>query len=150
MSLLSKVLVIIQFICFLYFALFANVFANGTGLLVQILATILCVWAVIIMKPGRFNVQPEVKTNAVFVSKGPYRIIRNPMYLGLIIFFTVTILNEPKLLHLIVFFMLVLVFLIKIQLEEKFLQASFGKEYEKYKKKTFRLLPYLYFLVFFI
>jgi protein-S-isoprenylcysteine O-methyltransferase Ste14 len=126
------------------------VFANGTGLLVQILATILCVWAVIIMKPGRFNVQPEVKTNAVFVSKGPYRIIRNPMYLGLIIFFTVTILNEPKLLHLIVFFMLVLVFLIKIQLEEKFLQASFGKEYEKYKKKTFRLLPYLYFLVFFI
>ena len=144
MSARSKLLVILQFLCFLYFALFADVLARGLGLIIQIAAAFFCVWAVIIMKPGRFNVQPEIKSNAVFISKGPYRMIRNPMYLGLIIFFAVTVYYDPKLLNLISFFILLLVFLFKIQLEEKFLQESFGQTYEKYKEKTFRLIPYLY------
>ncbi|UCE94325.1 MAG: isoprenylcysteine carboxylmethyltransferase family protein [Flavobacteriaceae bacterium] len=144
MSTRSLVLVILQFSCFIYFFLFADVITSGPGLILQIAAVFLCVWAVIIMKPGKFNVQPEVKTNAVFISKGPYRFIRNPMYLGLIVFFGVTIIYEPKLLNILSFFILLLVFIIKIQMEERYLHRSFGKEYEKYKKTTFRLIPYLY------
>ncbi|WKK66989.1 methyltransferase family protein [Lutimonas zeaxanthinifaciens] len=141
---LSKVLVTVQFLCFFYFAIFTQVFVSGWGLLVQLFSAVLCIWAVIIMKPGKFNVQPEVKSNASFVRKGPYRIIRNPMYLGLILFFGLTVIYQPKVLHLLIYLVLCLVFVLKIFLEEKFLRESFGKNYEKYKSKTFRLIPFLF------
>jgi len=34
--------------------------------------------------------------------------------------------------------------IIRIQTEEKMLVSEFGKEYEEYKKRTKKLLPYIY------
>ncbi|MCA0931229.1 isoprenylcysteine carboxylmethyltransferase family protein [Lutimonas saemankumensis] len=146
MSTLSKILVLLQFLCFFYFAFFTEILVSGFGLFVQVFAASLCIWAVIVMKPGRFNVQPEVKSNAVFVSNGPYRIIRNPMYLGLILFFGVIVFYEPIILNLLFYLTLVAVFLLKIKLEERFLLKNFGQVYKEYKTKSYRLVPYLYFI----
>lgn len=144
MSTLSKILVFLQFLCLIYLALLTDVFVNGPWLILQIGAISLCIWALIIMKPGRFNVQPEVKENADLISKGPYQIIRNPMYLGLTVFFAVTVMKDPQLIHLFILLLLFIVFLLKILLEEKYLALKFGKEYEIYKERTYRLIPYFF------
>ena len=34
--------------------------------------------------------------------------------------------------------------LIRIEIEEKMLVEAFGQEYEEYRKKTRRLMPYVY------
>ena len=67
--------------------LFTNFTGRGIFLVVQIIGFFLSLWAIITMKLGNFNIQPEVKPNAHFVNTGPYRLIRNPMYTGLIVFF---------------------------------------------------------------
>jgi protein-S-isoprenylcysteine O-methyltransferase Ste14 len=144
MSNRSVILITLQFLCFLFFLIQGNIFASGILLACQILGFILCLWSILVMRIGHFNVQPEVKKNAVFVNSGPYRLIRNPMYAGLLIFFGAGVLHSFQMLNFMVFLLLFLVFLLKIRSEEKFLEKQFGENYVAYKKKTKRLVPYLF------
>ena len=87
MSFKSKILLFFQFLCFGYFVFFQDLLANGIFILVQFLGFLLCLWSIVIMGVGNFNAQPEVKRGARLVKIGPYSVIRNPMYTGLILFF---------------------------------------------------------------
>ncbi len=144
MSTRSKILVFLQFSCLAYLVLFTNFMAEGFFLAVQICGFTISLWAVITMRPGKFNIQPELKSNANFVSYGPYRLIRNPMYAGLILICGTSVLNSLKIHEILVFLLLLVVLLIKIHLEEKYLSQSFGEDYLRYKEKTYRLIPFLY------
>lgn len=144
MSNLSKLLVIIQFFCLTYLVFFANIASSGIFPILQILGFILAIWSVFAMGIGRFNIQPEVKSQSKLVTKGPYKIIRNPMYTGLILFFGAGVLNVLNIIDLSVFIILCIVLLSKINLEEKYLAAKFGTSYDDYKKKSYRLFPYIY------
>lgn len=144
MSSRSKILVFLQFLCLAYLIIFTNILAHGFLFFFQICGCLLSLWAVVVMKIGRFNIQPEVKINAALISTGPYRLIRNPMYTGLIVFFGAGIFNSPKMINLMVFVLLVAVLLLKIQMEEKFMTRHFGQAYSRYKIKTYRLFPFLF------
>jgi len=144
MSSKSAILIFLQFACFAYFIFYEDLLVNNTLITIQIIGFALSIWAIIVMRIGNFNVQPEVKLNARFITNGPYRLIRNPMYTGLILFFSVNIIAEFSFFSLAVFTILVGVFLTKITMEESFLSEKFGLKYEKYKNGTFRLVPYIY------
>ncbi len=144
MSTRSKTLVFLQFSCLAYLILFTNFMGESIFLAVQICGFMISLWAVITMRPGKFNIQPELKSNATFISKGPYSMIRNPMYAGLILICGSSVLNNHIILDIFIFLLLVIVLLLKIYSEEKYLNQAFGTEYLKYKKKTQRLLPFIY------
>jgi protein-S-isoprenylcysteine O-methyltransferase Ste14 len=144
MSSKSAILIFLQFACFAYFIFNEDLLVNNTLITIQITGFTLSIWAIFVMRIGNFNVQPEVKPNARFITNGPYRLIRNPMYTGLILFFSANIISEFSFFSLAVFTILVIVFLTKIAMEESFLSEKFGLRYEKYKNGTFRLVPYIY------
>lgn len=144
MSNLSKALVFLQFSCLIYLVFFTQFTGQGVLLVVQFGGIFLSLWAIVTMRLGNFNIQPEVKPNAHFVNTGPYRLIRNPMYTGLIVFFGASVLNSFELTQSIVFLILTLVLILKIRLEEKFLETRFGPAYVNYKSKTYRLFPFLF------
>ncbi len=144
MSKKSLILVIIQFSSFAFFGLVGGLFAKGVFFVVQILGLAIGLWGILAMKMGNFNIQPEVKHTAIFVSHGPYKIIRNPMYSGLILFFGVSVFYNFTLLRLGVFLALISVLLLKIFMEEQFLIEKFGEQYATYKKRTYRLIPFIY------
>lgn len=143
MSKKSLILVILQFSCFAFFALNGGLFAKGVLLFIQIIGLAIGLWGIISTKLGNLNTQPEVKQHAEFISNGSYKIIRNRMYTGLLLFFGVSIINNFSYLRLGVFVTLTIVLLMKIFMEEQFLNDHFEKEYLDNKKKTYRLIPFI-------
>ena len=144
MSSLSKLLVIIQFSCLVHLVFFTDLIGHGVLLIIQIIGFSLALWSVFVMGIGRFNIQPEVKTEAKLITKGPYKVLRNPMYSGLILFFGASVFKNLDLIDLSVFVLLIIVLVYKIILEENFLKKRFGETYLLYKSKTFRLFPFLF------
>jgi protein-S-isoprenylcysteine O-methyltransferase Ste14 len=144
MSKYSKFLVAIQFLCFAYFLFGQAIFCDGYLLLLQFFGFFISVWGVFALKIGNFNIQPELRAGAKFIRSGPYRWVRNPMYLGILFFFGATVIQGPEKLNILMYLILSLVFILKIHREEKFLTDQFGNSYLEYKKKTNRLLPYIF------
>ena len=115
----------------------------GYGLLFQILGIGIGFWAIFTMRLGNFNIQPEVKSDFL-VRKGPYKWIRNPMYLAVILFYLPIVLNNSNLINIILSIVLITVLIMKILMEEEFLKIRFGDDYLIYKSKTNRLIPFLF------
>lgn len=143
MSSLSLFLVIAQFALLLYLT-YTGVFAKGMILkLMQLIGIGISVWGVLAMRIGNFNIQPEVRATTL-VQNGPYRWIRNPMYLGILLFFGASLISNFDLRRVISFLLLIIVFLLKISREETFLENHFGANYLNYKSKTKKILPFLF------
>jgi len=78
------------------------------------------------------------------ISAGPYKLIRNPMYTGLLIIFLFGLVSNFTWISLFFFILLCTVFILKIRDEENYLEISFGQRYVEYKRKTFRMIPYVW------
>jgi protein-S-isoprenylcysteine O-methyltransferase Ste14 len=73
--------------------------------------------------------------------KGPYRIVRHPIYTGLILGVAGTGLAQDK---GIWFFMVALIFShywLKIRAEEKLMMETFPEEYPEYRRRVKALIP---------
>ena len=103
----------------------------------------MALWGIAVIKIGNFNIQPEVKSK-VLVTKGIFKLLRNPMYTGIILVFLPAIITENTLSLWIYFILLIVVLILKIYKEETFLLEKFGEDYSVYKKNTWRLLPFVY------
>ena len=83
----------------------------------------------------------EVKKNQKVISTGPYKIVRHPMYLGVLIMFMATPIALGSYYALIPFLTIPIVLVLRILNEEKLLLKEL-KGYKEYIKKTkYRLFP---------
>jgi protein-S-isoprenylcysteine O-methyltransferase Ste14 len=143
-SLKSYVLVIIQFGCIAGLLLTGPIIAREPFcMFLEIFGVVLVFWAVIAMRTSKISVFPNLKEGAVFIGKGPYRIIRHPMYLAVVLLAIALVLEKFTLLRAAMFVLLVLNLLIKIEFEESMLEKEFN-EYDSYRKRTRKLLPFIY------
>lgn len=80
--------------------------------------------------------------NSALVTKGPYSLIRNPLYAGnLISALGVMLMTQSLLAALVVMTGLSIIYVSTINHEEKKLLRIFGSEYARYLESTPRLLP---------
>lgn len=144
MSTYSLFLVILQF-TFMGFLVWTKAIFNWdlASIFVQSLGLLIAVWGVLVIKIGNFNIQPEVKS-VTLITQGPYKILRNPMYTGILLIFAPSVAYSNQLSTWIVFGLLICTLLLKIFKEESFLLTKFGNEYHEYRSKTWRLLPLLF------
>jgi protein-S-isoprenylcysteine O-methyltransferase Ste14 len=78
------------------------------------------------------------------ITRGTYRLIRHPIYFGvLIVCFSVPV-YAPSLNGFIVMSILVPLFLIRIRIEEAMLTEAFGDAYRTYMRETKKLIPFIY------
>jgi len=117
---------------------------NPFWFMVEILSVALGLWAIVTMRRiSVFNITPDVKQEAHFVARGPYRFIRHPMYTAVIIVSFALVANSPSLIRIAFFFAVVLVHLLKLRYEEGLLVKRFPA-YPEYQKRTARLIPFLF------
>lgn len=138
------ILTSIQLLSLIYIFISGPVIAeNINGFLVEMAGIFLGVLAIVIMKPGNFNIRPLIKEGGVLVTKGPYRIIRHPMYIAQIIAVIPLVIESFTYYRLIAVIVLTIVLLVKIEFEEKLLKKHF-EGYNSYIKKTKKLIPFIY------
>ncbi|MFQ5474442.1 MAG: methyltransferase family protein [Candidatus Nanoarchaeia archaeon] len=79
------------------------------------------------------------------IDTGPYKLLRHPMYAGALLYGLGAVMLFSSTLG---FFFFVLVYtpvwIYRIIIEEGYLVNSLGMNYVKYRKKTYRLIPYLW------
>lgn len=55
-------------------------------LIPPVISIALTLWTFKHLRPGKFNITPEIKENSKWISSGPFKFIRHPMYTALLIF----------------------------------------------------------------
>jgi protein-S-isoprenylcysteine O-methyltransferase Ste14 len=92
-----------------------------------------------------FTATVQIRKDHQLIKTGPYRYVRHPSYLGILILALgdgIALANWVSLLLCIV---LPAIGIIKrINVEEKELSSHFGGQYQDYRKNTWRIIPYVY------
>lgn len=118
--------------------------ASGFVLLsMQMMGVALGLWAIYVMKVGNFNIIPEPVKNGELRENGPYKLIRHPMYTSILLFAFPEILHYSTWWRWFLMFLLIISLILKLKYEESRLLQEYSG-YAAYKRKTKRLIPFLY------
>jgi protein-S-isoprenylcysteine O-methyltransferase Ste14 len=101
------------------------------------------IWALSVMGIGNINISPLAKPGAVLVTGGPYRLIRHPMYLAVLLVIWPLIIAHFSFLRITAGFILTMDLIIKMLFEEGLLKQQFA-EYHAYMRTTKRLIPLIF------
>ncbi len=110
------------------------------GIIIIILGLILDGWGTVALGTN-FRIEFP-KEEISLTTTGIYRLMRNPIVMGVYLLLFGSFLIIPTILSLIFLIANVLTFDSKIRDEEKFLAKRFGDEYKYYSKKVGRYLPF--------
>ena len=140
----GKLLVTIQFSCLALLAVFTKWLSLPWWSFVLLaLSGFLAFWAMAVMKLGNFNVVPTPVENGVLISRGPYKVIRHPMYTSIFIFALALLAGQFDYIKLIISLVLVAGLVAKMFYEEDLLRNHYP-EYQEYMTKTKRVIPFVW------
>jgi protein-S-isoprenylcysteine O-methyltransferase Ste14 len=120
----------------------ATVAVTVVSLACLVLGTILRVWGTAYLGSG--VMRSAAMQGEAFVAAGPYRYVRNPLYVGSwLLALGVSVLMPPSGAAFFLVAMSVFVLLL-IRAEERFLSAKQGEVYQQYRRSVPRLFPRLW------
>ncbi|HEY7098971.1 MAG TPA: isoprenylcysteine carboxylmethyltransferase family protein [Terriglobales bacterium] len=100
------------------------------------------VWARLIL--GRnWSGTVTVKQDHTLICRGPYTIVRHPIYTGLLLAGLGTALAYGQIRGLIAVALFLLLFILKIRIEERFMREQFGDDYRIYQERVKALIPFV-------
>ncbi len=112
----------------------------GLGLTVAGVAV--AVWARVILG-ANWSAVVTIKQDHQIVRRGPYAVVRHPIYSGglLALFGTAIAFGEVR--GLLGFVLVFIAWGMKSRLEESFLEGQFGADYARYKREVKGLIPFV-------
>jgi protein-S-isoprenylcysteine O-methyltransferase Ste14 len=87
--------------------------------------------------------RPAKKVDHELVTSGPYRQVRHPIYTGMIIAVFGSALTG-SLFALVIFFIVSITFGLRVSKEERFMLELFPDTYPAYRRRTKRLIPFVW------
>ena len=113
------------------------------GLVLLIGSTLFTLWARWTL--GRmWSYVPSLREHHELHTNGPYRFTRHPIYTGILGMVLGSALVTGLGGVLVALLVLALVFLVRIQREERLLLQTFGEQYSRYQRDVPRLVPFLH------
>ena len=110
----------------------------------------LSIWSIIYMKNvGKGNPMDafnhEIAPRTVnLMTEGPYRLCRNPMLLGVLIYYAGIVICLGTWQSVTVFVIYFMIIMVQVRREEERLERDFGEDYREYCRRTKKLIPYLW------
>jgi protein-S-isoprenylcysteine O-methyltransferase Ste14 len=117
--------------------------ARWLGFAVLVLGGVLRVWPMFVLG-RRFSGLVAIQEGHELVTDGPYRLVRNPSYLGMLLAFAGWALLFRSSVGLAMLPPAVWITLARIEAEEALLGAEFGTAYAAYCRRSWRLVPWVY------
>jgi protein-S-isoprenylcysteine O-methyltransferase Ste14 len=115
--------------------------AMGIGIIFAVAGLGIAVWARIHL--GKYwSGRVTIKVDHRVIQTGPYAWVRHPIYTGLLLALLGTLITVGTLSCLVGFVTIFISVLCKLALEEKWLRAQFGEEYEDYRRRVKALVPH--------
>ncbi len=142
-SLESAVYVMIQFATIIVIFLNVSIIPNNLFLVIGIALFLLIGMRAIFIMKFNFNIAPDIVKDAKLRVEGPYKFIRHPMYTSVLGITGIYVIDSYTLFNLMMYVILIIDLLMKLNYEEKLLLKRFP-EYEDYRKRTKRIIPYLF------
>ena len=123
---------------------YVNIALQTSGIFIQIVGLVVRVWS--LQTLGRFYTgQLTITTNHRTITSGPYRYIRHPGYLSVLIQSIGFGLATGNLVCMgIIILLYFCVYTYRIHMEEKMLIDHFGEEYRMYSKRTSHVIPFIW------
>ena len=92
---------------------------------------------------GNWSGAVVLKKDHHLIRSGPYRIVRHPIYSGLLLALLGTVLLVGELRALIGIALAIAAFLGRVRAEDALMEEAFGAEYRDYRRHTPALVPFL-------
>ena len=116
---------------------------------VVLAGTILCaigiafsIWARVIL--GRnWSGNPTIKEGHELIQTGPYRMVRHPIYTGILMALLGTCLAGGRIRDLFLFLGVAILLAFKLRIEEALMLRQFPDDYVAYRKRTKALIPFI-------
>ncbi len=119
-----------------------DLFSSATGVIAcQVGGLALAVWGRAVFPKGSFRVSAKPAGSAI-IRTGPYRFIRHPMYAGALLILWGSIAGHLSVINVGMGFVVSLIVLGKIVVEERLLRASFPG-YKQYARSTRAVIPFV-------
>ena len=116
---------------------------TNTGLLLTCAGILFAAWARITL--GRnWSASVTVKQDHALIRRGPYSIVRHPIYSGLLLAMLGTALVIGQVRCLLATAILFVAWSIKLRIEETFMLQQFGPEYAQYQREVKGLIPLVF------
>jgi len=110
----------------------------------------LSIWSIVYMRlVGRgnpmdaFNHEVAPRTSRL-MTRGPYRICRNPMLLGVFVYYIGLLVYLRSWQAVVIFILYGIIIMVQVSREEKPLEEDFADAYRAYKAKTKKLIPFIW------
>ena len=122
-------------------------FAGGRGADVLAAALVVAglgfsVWARVVLG-GNWSASVTLKDGHEIIRSGPYRLIRHPIYTGLIVAFAGSALARGEWHRLAALAIAFAALWRKLNVEERWLTEEFGARYSDYRRQTYALFPFI-------
>jgi protein-S-isoprenylcysteine O-methyltransferase Ste14 len=92
---------------------------------------------------GNWSGIVTLKQDHELIRKGPYRLVRHPIYTGLLAAILGTAIAQGELRSLLAVTLVAAAFVRKIGVEEAFLGEAFGAAYDRYRREVPALIPFV-------
>ena len=103
---------------------------------------VIAIWAAILLGPN-LTPLPKPKPSGQLIQTGLYKLVRHPIYFGVILVSFGWAGIEQTIYTLVLAFIVLIFFDLKSRQEERWLTQKFS-EYDVYKQNTKKLIPYIY------
>jgi protein-S-isoprenylcysteine O-methyltransferase Ste14 len=139
----SRLLVALQFAFMAVMVLRTDAARVGLAFAALVAAGLaLGLWAVSANRPGNFNIRPEPKEGGALVTGGPYRWIRHPMYLAVLVVMAAFVVAGDAV-QALLWLLLAAVLAAKAVREERGL-VLVHPGYAAYRARTRAIVPFLF------
>ena len=112
------------------------------GVFISVIGAGFAIWARLILGTN-WSAKVAIKEGQRLVQNGPYAIVRNPIYTGVLFFMIGAALVSGEVRGLLGLGLVLIYVWHKGMTEERFLSQEFGEEYHEYQKRVKFMIPFI-------